>query len=63
MEPGDIVTVRSTGRRARIIGVLRGNRFQVEFMTETIGDPIDQDTVQSEQEEGIYGGSELEPFV
>jgi hypothetical protein len=63
MESGDIVKVRSTGRRARIVGVLSQDRYEVEFLPEVTGDPLDRDTIQSEQEVGIYGGGELEQLV
>jgi hypothetical protein len=63
MEPGDFVSVRATGRRARIVGVLSKNRYEVEYLPEVTGDPLDRDTVQSEQEVGIYGGGELEQLV
>jgi len=63
MEPGDIVKVRLTGRRARIVGVLSQNRYEVEFLPEVTSDPLDRDTVQSEQEVGIYGGGDLEQVV
>jgi hypothetical protein len=63
MELGDTVTVRTTGRRARIVTDLGGGRFQVEYMPDIPGDPLDRDTVQSENESGIYLTAELELVV
>ena len=60
MQPGDIVAVRATGRRARIVEV-RGNGYiAVEYILEPAGDALDRDTVQSEQEGGMYRESDLE---
>ena len=60
MQPGDIVVVRATGRRARIVEA-RGNGYvAVEYLPEPAGDALDRDTVQSEQESGIYRESDLE---
>ena len=59
MEPGDTVTVRSTGRRARIVEQIGSDRFRVEFMPELQDDPIDRDTVPSEDESGIYHRDDL----
>jgi hypothetical protein len=63
MEVGDTVTVRTSGRRARIIAELGQGRFQVEFLPEIMDDPIDRDTVQSEDESGIYAAGDLEPLT
>jgi len=62
MELGDTVRVKTSGRLARIVAGLSRDRYQVEFLPDVAGDPIDRDTVQSEQEEGIYAASELEPI-
>ena len=60
MQPGDIVAVKATGRRARIVEV-RGNGYvAVEYLPDPAGDALDRDTVQSEQEEGIYRESDLD---
>jgi hypothetical protein len=50
MELGDTVTVRATGRRARLIEALDRDRYVVEFLPDPRMDPIDRDTVQSEDE-------------
>jgi hypothetical protein len=63
MAPGDIVVVQSSGRRARIVQQVGGERFQVEFLPDTQDDPIDRDTVQSEEESGIYHQDDLRPVA
>jgi len=63
MQPGDTVTIRVTGRRARIVEV-RGNGYvAVEYLPDPSGDPLDRETVQSEQEEGMYRESDLDLVV
>jgi hypothetical protein len=59
MNPGDTVVVRSTGRRARIVEDRGNNYFAVEYLPDPSGDPIDRDTVVSE-EAGIYRAGDLE---
>jgi hypothetical protein len=61
MELGDTVTVRSTGRRARIVAEIGQGRYQVEYLPDLIDDPIDSDTAPSEDEAGIYRASDLDP--
>jgi hypothetical protein len=61
MQPGDTVTVRTSGRRARIVAEIGRDRFQVEYLPDTMSDPMDRDTPQSEDEEGIYGAGDLSP--
>jgi hypothetical protein len=59
MNPGDTVVVRATGRRARIIED-RGNGFYaIEYLPGPSDDPIDRDTVVSE-EVGLYRASDLD---
>ena len=53
--------VQSSGRRARIVQQIDGARFQVEFLPDTMDDPIDRDTVQSEDESGVYHEDDLRP--
>ncbi len=62
MELGDTVMVRATGRRARLIEALGKERYVVEFLPDPMTDPIDRDTVQSEDEGGIYSAGELGGF-
>ena len=62
MEIGDTVTVRATGRRVRIVAELGQGRYEVEFLPDLMSDPIDRDTVQSEEEVGIYDAADLAPL-
>ena len=59
MKPGDIVTVRATGRRARIAGE-QGGFYMIEYLPDPLSDPMDRDTVRSE-EAGMYRAADLEP--
>jgi hypothetical protein len=60
MQPGDVVAVRGTGRHARVVEA-RGNGYvAVEYLPDPAGDALDRDTVQSEQEAGIYRESDLD---
>jgi hypothetical protein len=61
MEVGDTVLVRATGRRARLVTAPDEGRYVVEFLPDLMTDPIDRDTVQSEDEGGVYSAGELEP--
>jgi hypothetical protein len=59
MNPGDTVVVRATGRRARIVED-RGNGYvMIEYLPDPSEDPIDRDTVVSE-EPGMYRVGDLE---
>jgi hypothetical protein len=60
MQVGDTVIVRATGRHARIVGEVSHGRYDVEFLPDPSGDPVDRDTVQSENEVGIYRTEDLE---
>jgi len=42
------------------VSALSRDRYQVEFLPDAAGDALDRDTVQSEQEEGVYAASELD---
>ena len=59
MIPGDTVIVRATGRRARIVEDRGNGFFAIEYLPEPSDDPIDRDTVVSE-EAGMYRASDLE---
>jgi hypothetical protein len=61
MEIGDTVIVRATGRRARLVAELGQERYQVEFLPDPMTDPMDRDTVQSEDEGGVYRADDLQP--
>ena len=62
MQVGDTVRVRTNGRRALIVQELSRERFQVEFLPDPAGDPIDRDSVQSGDVGGIYAADDLEPI-
>ena len=59
MQIGDTVTVRATGCRARITED-RGGFYAIEYVPDSASDPMDRDTVRSE-EAGMYRASDLEP--
>ena len=63
MQVGDTVRVWTNGRRALIVEELSRERFQVEFLPDPAGDPIDRDTVQDSDVGGIYAAGDLEPFA
>jgi len=60
MQAGDTVVVRATGRHARIVEERGNGYFAVEYLPDPSNDPLDRDTVTSEQEEGIYHGADLD---
>jgi hypothetical protein len=60
MEVGETVSVRTNGRKARIVADLGQGRYQVEFLPDDMGDPMDRETVQSEDESGVYAAEDLE---
>jgi hypothetical protein len=60
MEVGETVSVRTNGRKARIVADLGQGRYQVEFLPYDMGDPMDRETVQSEDESGVYAAEDLE---
>jgi hypothetical protein len=59
MKIGDMVTVRVTGRRARIVDERGSGFYAIEYLPDPMSDPMDLDTVRSE-EAGIYRESDLE---
>ena len=59
MNPGDTVVVRATGRRARIVEDRGSGFYAIEYLPGPSEDPIDRDTVVSE-EPGIYRAGDLE---
>lgn len=63
MHVGDSVRVRTTGRHAMIITDLSDGRYRVEFLPDPAGDPMDRDTVQSEEGGGIYRADDLEALT
>jgi hypothetical protein len=60
MQIGDTVTVRATGRRARITEDRGGGFYAIEYLPDPTSDPMDRDTVRSE-EAGMYRAGDLEP--
>jgi hypothetical protein len=61
MNVGDTVTVRATGRRALIVAELPHDRYEVEFIPNPPGDPIDRESDPLEGEGGIYRAADLAP--
>jgi hypothetical protein len=62
MQIGDIVRVRATARRARIIEDLGRSRYRVLFFDDPAADALDRDTPQDEDDAGgVYGAADLEP--
>jgi hypothetical protein len=59
MKVGDVVTVRVTGRRARIVDERGSGFYAIEYLPDPMSDPMDRDTVRSD-EAGIYRASDLE---
>src|SRR3954451_3893275 len=59
MQIGDTVTVRVSGRRARITEE-RGGVYVIEYLPDPTSDPMDRETVQS-NEAGLYRAEDLEP--
>jgi hypothetical protein len=59
MNQGDTVTVRATGRRARIVEDRGSGYYMIEYLPDPLADPIDRDTVVSE-EPGMYRASDLD---
>ena len=55
-----IASAQKNGGVAAFIEALDRGRHVVEFLPDLMTDPIDRDTVQSEDESGIYSADELE---
>jgi len=60
MKPGDVVTVRATGRRARIVDERGSGFYAIEYVPDAISDPMDRGQARSLEEAGIYRASDLE---
>jgi hypothetical protein len=56
---GDVVTVRATGRRARIVEERGSGFYAIEYLPDPISDPMDRERAQSD-EAGMYRESDLE---
>ena len=64
MQIGDIVRVRASARRARIIEDLGRSRYRVLFFEDPAADALDRDTPQDEDDAGgVYEAADLEPSV
>ena len=64
MQIGDIVRVRTSARRARIIEDLGRSRYRVLFFEDPAADALDRDTPQDEDDAGgVYEAADLEPSV
>jgi hypothetical protein len=62
MQIGDIVRVRASARRARIIEDLGRSRYRVLFFEDPAADALDRDTPQDEDDAGgVYEAADLEP--
>jgi hypothetical protein len=56
---GDVVTVKVTGQRARIVEE-RGGYFSIEYLPDAIGDPMDRDQTRSSEAAGMYREEDLD---
>ena len=63
MQIGDIVVVKSTGRRALITALLPKGHYQVEYLPDPADDPIDRDSSIAGDEGGVYFVDDLQPVV
>ena len=64
MQIGDIVRVRATARRARIIEDLGQSHYRVLFFDDPAVDALDRDTPQDEDDAGgVYRAEDLEPIA
>ena len=59
MKVGDVVTVRATGRRARIVDERGSGFYAIEYLPDPVSDPMDRERGQFD-EAGIYRASDLE---
>ena len=60
MNVGDVVIVKTSGRRAIITAVLPRDHYQVEYLPEPAADPIDRDSAINEDEAGAYAADDLQ---
>ena len=61
MQIGDIVRVRTSDRRARIIEDLGNSRYRVLYFADPVGDALDATTPQDEDDAGgVYAAGDLE---
>jgi hypothetical protein len=60
MKIGDVVTVRVTGQRARIVDERGSGFYAIEYLPDPVSDPMDRDQARSSEAAGIYRASDLE---
>ena len=60
MKIGDVVTVRLTGQRARIVGE-RGGYFALEYLPDADNDPMDREQSRVAELAGMYREQDLVP--
>ena len=58
MKVGDVVTVRVTGQRARIVDE-RGGYYAIEYLVDAADDPMDRDQARSSEAAGMYREQDL----
>jgi hypothetical protein len=59
MKIGDVVTVRVTGRRARIVDERGSGFYAIEYLPDPMSDPMDRERAPLD-EAGIYRAGDLE---
>jgi hypothetical protein len=59
MKVGDVVIVRVTGQRARIVEE-RGGYYAIEYLPDAMRDPMDRDQARSSEAAGMYREQDLE---
>ena len=60
MNVGDVVRVRITGQRARIVDEQSGY-FTLEYLPDAISDPMDREMSRVAEAAGMYREQDLEP--
>ena len=63
MKVGDVVTVRVTGQRARIVDERGSGFYAIEYLPDPMSDPLDRDQARSSEQAGMYRESDLEIVV
>lgn len=58
---GDTVRVRTSGRRAIVVEDRGNDLFEVEFIPDPAGDPVDRETLDTGDVGGMYKAGDLEP--
>jgi hypothetical protein len=60
MKVGDVVTVRVTGQRARIVEERGSGYYAIEYLPDAMSDPMDRDQARSSEAAGMYREQDLE---